>query len=187
MLAMLPERNISHHQRAPASSMLHQCAEELTTTKHLPWNVGRQGAHSPTRRATASVKRRTRSSTLGRRSRLSLEAGTRPGAASAGRAPSDRPECGSCAYTDSTRRPKPPTVLWCCLFRLGSATDAFLLKIIVEERLGYPVQLISDGLVRSIESALGLTGSASVYAALAAGTADIYPEVRRVACVRAFV
>ena len=70
-------------------------------------------------------------------------------------------------------------MLWCCLFRLGSATDAFLLKIIVEERLGYPVQLISDGLVRSIESALNLTGPASVYAALAAGTADIYPEVRR--------
>ena len=87
----------------------------------------------------------------------------------------------------STRRPKPPTVLWCCLCRLGSAADAFLLKIIVEERLGYPVQLISDGLFRSIESALNLTGPASVYAALAAGTADIYPEVRRVACVRAFV
>ncbi len=72
------------------------------------------------------------------------------------------------------------------LRRLGSATDAFLLKIIVEERLGYPVQLISDGLFRSIESALNLTGPASAYAALAAGTADIYPEVRRVACVHAF-
>ena len=78
-------------------------------------------------------------------------------------------------------------MLWCCLCRLGAAADAFLLKIIVEERLGYPVQLISDGLVRSIESALNLTGSQSVYAALAAGTADIYPEVRRVACVRTFV
>ena len=99
----------------------------------------------------------------------------------------NRVECGSCGSTDSTRRPIPPRILWCCLFRLGSATDAFLLKIIVEERLGYPVQLISDGLVRSIESSLNLTGPASVYAALAAGTADIYPEVRRVACVHACV
>lgn len=63
--------------------------------------------------------------------------------------------------------------------RLGAAADAFLLKITVEERLGYPVELISDGLVWSIESALNLTDTASVYAALAAGTADIYPEVRR--------
>jgi hypothetical protein len=65
------------------------------------------------------------------------------------------------------------------LCRLGAAADAFLLKITVEERLGYPVELISDGLVWSIESTLNLTGTASVYAALAAGTADIYPEVRR--------
>ena len=79
MLAMLPGRNRSNHQRA--SSMLHRRAEELTTTKYLPCNVGPQGAHSPTRRATASAKRRTRSSTLGRRSGLSLEAGTSPGAA----------------------------------------------------------------------------------------------------------
>ena len=57
-----------------------------------------------------------------------------------------------------------------------------MLKIAVEERLGYPVELISDGLVRGIESVLNLTDTASVYAALAAGTADIYPEVRPVAC-----
>ena len=66
--------------------------------------------------------------------------------------------------------------------RLGAAADAFLLKITVEERLGYPVELITDGLVPSIESVLNLTDTASVYAALAAGTADIYPEVRPVAC-----
>ena len=64
------------------------------------------------------------------------------------------------------------------LCRLGSAVAAFLLKITVEERLGYPVQLISDGLVQSIESALNLAGPASVYKALAAGSVDIYPEVR---------
>jgi hypothetical protein len=79
MLAMLRERKTSHQQLA--SSVLHWRAEELRTTKHLPWNVGRQGAHSPTRRATASAKRRTRSSTPGRRSGLSLEAGTSPGSA----------------------------------------------------------------------------------------------------------
>ena len=71
--------------------------------------------------------------------------------------------------------------------RLASATDAFLLKIAIEEVLGYPVMFIGDGLVGSIESALNLTGPASVYAALAIGTADIYPEVCRVACVRACV
>ena len=189
MLAMLRERKTSHQQLA--SSVLHRRAEELRTTKHLPWNVGRQGAHSPTRRATASAKRRTRSSTPGRRSGLSLEAGTPvlglflPGVLQV--IGPKRVELGSCASTDSTRRPIPPRILWCCFCRLGSATDAFLLKIIVEERLGYPVQLISDGLIRSIESALNLTGPASVYAALAIGTADIYPEVCRVACVRACV
>ena len=40
--------------------------------------------------------------------------------------------------------------------------DAFLLKIVIEERLGYPVQLISDGLVEGVESVLNLTGPASV-------------------------
>ena len=64
------------------------------------------------------------------------------------------------------------------LSRLGAAVDAFLLKILIEERLGYPVQLISDGLVDAIESALNLTGTASVYSALARGDADMYPEVR---------
>ena len=51
------------------------------------------------------------------------------------------------------------------------------------------MELISDGLVWSIESTLNLTGTASVYAALAAGTADMYPEVRRLltrACMCAF-
>ena len=67
--------------------------------------------------------------------------------------------------------------------RLAAATDAFLLKIAIEERLGYPVMLIGDGLVESIESALNLTGPASVWAALAVGTADIYPEVCRGACI----
>jgi hypothetical protein len=75
------------------------------------------------------------------------------------------------------------------LSRPAAAADAFLLKIVIEERLGYPVQLISDGLNEAIESVLNLTGPASVYAALARGDADMYPEVRVVvgACVRACV
>ena len=79
------------------------------------------------------------------------------------------------------------------LSRPAAAADAFLLKIVIEERLGYPVQLISDGLVEAIESVLNLTGPASVYAALARGDADMYPEVRVVvgacvhACVRAWI
>jgi hypothetical protein len=56
--------------------------------------------------------------------------------------------------------------------------DAFLLKITIEERLGWPVQLVSDGLVADIRSTLNLSGAASVYAALAAGDVDMYPEVR---------
>ena len=63
--------------------------------------------------------------------------------------------------------------------RLGSAVDAFLLKIAIEGRLGWPVHLISDGLHLNIESALNLSGPASVYQALASGEAHIYPEVRR--------
>jgi hypothetical protein len=54
--------------------------------------------------------------------------------------------------------------------------DAFLLKIVIEERLGYPVHLISDGLLPGIESALNLSGMASVYAALASGEVHMYPE-----------
>jgi hypothetical protein len=63
--------------------------------------------------------------------------------------------------------------------RLGSAVDAFLLKIVIEGRLGWPVHLISDGLLEGIESALNLSGAASAYQALARGEAHIYPEVLR--------
>jgi hypothetical protein len=57
--------------------------------------------------------------------------------------------------------------------------DALLLKILIEGRLGWPVHLISDGLLGGIESALNLSSPASVYQALASGEAHIYPEVRR--------
>jgi uncharacterized small protein (DUF1192 family) len=63
--------------------------------------------------------------------------------------------------------------------RFGAAVDALLLKIVIEGRLGWPVHLIQDGLLQGIESALNLSGPASVYRALASGEAHIYPEVRR--------
>ena len=63
--------------------------------------------------------------------------------------------------------------------RLGSAVDAFLLKIVIEGRLGWPVHLVLDGRLEGIESALNLSGPASVWQALASGEAHIYPEVRR--------
>jgi hypothetical protein len=62
------------------------------------------------------------------------------------------------------------------LCRLAGAVDAFLLRILVEEQIGYPVQLISDGLLSGVESALNLSGSESVYSALASGEVHIYPE-----------
>jgi hypothetical protein len=63
--------------------------------------------------------------------------------------------------------------------RLGAAVDAFMLKIVIEGRLGWPVHLISDGLLEGIESALNLSGTASIYQALASDEAHIFPEVRR--------
>ena len=63
--------------------------------------------------------------------------------------------------------------------RFGAAVDSFLLKIVIEGRLGWPVHLISDGDLADIESALNLSGPASVWQALASGEAHIYPEVRR--------
>jgi hypothetical protein len=54
-----------------------------------------------------------------------------------------------------------------------------LLKFVIEEMLGFPTVLVSDGLLdSSIGSALNLAGPESVYLALAAGEADIYPEVK---------
>jgi hypothetical protein len=62
------------------------------------------------------------------------------------------------------------------VYRLGGAVDAFLLKMSIEERLGYPTQLIPDGLISRLSSELNLSGPASVYSALATGDVHIYPE-----------
>ena len=52
---------------------------------------------------------------------------------------------------------------------LASALDAWVLKIMIEEDLEYPTELIFD---------LSLGGLVEVYTALATGVAHIYPEVR---------
>ena len=53
--------------------------------------------------------------------------------------------------------------------------DAFLLKVAIEEVLGFPVELVPDGLGLDTGE---LTGPKSVYSALAKGSVHIYPEVR---------
>jgi hypothetical protein len=65
--------------------------------------------------------------------------------------------------------------------------DAFLLKITIEERLGYPVQLISDGSIESIDSALNISDKASLWSALATGALHIYPEARSPANLSTFL
>jgi hypothetical protein len=62
--------------------------------------------------------------------------------------------------------------------RLGGATTSFLLKIVIEERLGWPVHLISNGGIEGAHSAQNLSDTSSVYRALASGEAHIYPEAR---------
>jgi hypothetical protein len=56
--------------------------------------------------------------------------------------------------------------------------DAFLLKIVVEERLGYPVQLLSDGQLADVGPGLRISDvNAGGFLALARGEVDMYPEV----------
>ena len=54
--------------------------------------------------------------------------------------------------------------------------DSWLLKIVIEEVLGFPTELVSDGL--SNPSSLNLTGPNSVWNAMANGLVHMYPEVR---------
>jgi hypothetical protein len=59
--------------------------------------------------------------------------------------------------------------------------DVFLLKIVVEERLGYPVRLLSDGQLADVGFDLRISEKTSVvfaiYSALAGGEVDMHPEV----------
>ena len=55
--------------------------------------------------------------------------------------------------------------------------DAFMLKILSEQELGFPTELVQDGLSPEIPS--NLTGPASVYEALKSGAVHMYPEVAR--------
>ena len=162
--------------------------KEMSTPRTL-WNAGQRAApFLAARGATASASRRTRSSAQGGRSRSFLQAGT----AAAHRAEScckhvlPEPQSGylaACihcgmhplsgclrhAYTVSCVR---------CVCRPGAALDAFLLKIVVEERLGYPVQLLSDGQLADIGPGLRISDvNAGIYSALARGEVDMYPEV----------
>ncbi len=65
----------------------------------------------------------------------------------------------------------------CSCSRLAGAVDAFMLKILTEQELGFPTELVQDGL--SVEIPSNLTGLASVYEALESGAAHMYPEVAR--------
>jgi hypothetical protein len=55
--------------------------------------------------------------------------------------------------------------------------DAFILKVLIEQELGYPTELVPDGQLSKISS--NLTGLASVYWALGSGAVHMYPEVAR--------
>ena len=65
----------------------------------------------------------------------------------------------------------------CLCSRLASVVDAFTLKILSEQELGFPTELVQDGLSPEIPS--NLTGLASVYEALESGAVHMYPEVAR--------
>jgi hypothetical protein len=60
-----------------------------------------------------------------------------------------------------------------------------MLKIVIEERLGYPVQLLSDGQLADIGPGLklniseGTSNGFGIYSALARGEVDMHPEVTR--------
>ena len=59
----------------------------------------------------------------------------------------------------------------------GAQVTAFLLKIVIEEELGYPTLLLSDGLVVVPGTSTLLAGPADVWARLASGEVHINPEV----------
>jgi hypothetical protein len=70
--------------------------------------------------------------------------------------------------------------------RLGAAVDSFLLKIVIEGRLGYPVQLLSDGQLANVWPGLTISNvSGGIYSALARGEIDMHPEVTPVDTARA--
>ncbi len=65
----------------------------------------------------------------------------------------------------------------CLCSRLAGVVDAFILKILIEQELGYPAELVPDGEDPEIPS--NLVGTASVYEALERGAVHLYPEVAR--------
>ena len=75
----------------------------------------------------------------------------------------------------ATVRTVDPTV--CLRSRLAAAVDAFMLKILTEQELGFPTELVQDG--DSLEIASNLRDLASIYQALESGAVHMYPEVAR--------
>ena len=61
---------------------------------------------------------------------------------------------------------------------LGAAIDAFLLKVAIEQELGYPTELIPDN-VGNVggELPLGSTAQTEMFKRMAAGEVHLYPEV----------
>ena len=89
--------------------------------------------------------------------------------------------CASCRVMPQACFARVPAGHASALSRPGAALDAFLLKIVVEERLGYTVQLLSDGQLTDIGPGLRIPEKTSVvfaiYSALAGGEVDMHPEV----------
>ncbi len=54
--------------------------------------------------------------------------------------------------------------------RLAGTIDAFLLKIVIEQELGFPTELVQD------------VPSPEIYEALASGVVHMYPEVAQESC-----
>ncbi len=59
--------------------------------------------------------------------------------------------------------------------RLAGTIDAVILKILIEQELGYPTELVPEGLFPEIASSLA--GVEGVYHALGSGAVHMYPEV----------
>ena len=58
---------------------------------------------------------------------------------------------------------------------LGAAIDAFLLKVAIEQELGYPTELIPDNVGGDVPP--GSTAQTEMFKRMAAGEVHLYPEV----------
>jgi hypothetical protein len=81
----------------------------------------------------------------------------------------DSPACNCLGSQKPAELDSRPIVTIVAPSWLGGAVDAWLLKILIEERLGWPVALISD-----LDSRFD--GVPSIYQAMVHGDVHIYPE-----------